>query len=353
MCHVLPAASFTNLAALPHPDTTTYKIRFNREIASVRWPPKLESLVFCGEFQQRIEDVKWPVSLQHIELLGDFNQPVDAVQWPVRLRAVHFGDGFRKSLVNVRWPGTLERLVLGCSFDRSLKGCVWPASLKELVVPYERLLAVADRCFSAIDGCGSDKSRRGASDNSASDGFFGGVSPNSVADGGGNVSRKGNNDFEVNVNGNGCHVHRHTREIPACCKVSVLFEDSNLFGNPSEHDDDDACFSADRFAGHSGSTGSDSHIDSVDSSEVDGDRVEVTDCGEEKSGNEDGDCYWDDDDDDDEDADEGDDHAGRSQGRGRRGSDSFEGLDVFGYEDEQWDMADPWDPRNAVGSQQE
>ena len=113
---------------------------FNREIASVRWPPKLEKLEFCGEFQQRIEDVVWPRGLKHLALLGDFNQRVDAVDWPPVLRSVRFGDGFRQPLVTVRWPPQLERVVLGRDFDKPLHGCVWPPGLKELTIPFGGLL---------------------------------------------------------------------------------------------------------------------------------------------------------------------------------------------------------------------
>lgn len=104
---------------------TLYARSFNREIASVRWPPKLSKLEFCGELQQKIEEVAWPGSLTHLALLGDFDQPVHAVQWPSGLVTIRFGDRFQQPLAGVTsWPPRLETVVLGTRYGKSLSGCV-------------------------------------------------------------------------------------------------------------------------------------------------------------------------------------------------------------------------------------
>lgn len=126
---------------------------FNREIATVRWPPRLQKIEFCGELQQRIEDVVWPRGLEHLALLGDFNQPVDAVDWPPNLRSVRFGDEFRQPLVKIRWPPLIERVVLGRDFDRLLNECTWPTGLKELTVPLRSIACAGGKgvvAFSSV-----------------------------------------------------------------------------------------------------------------------------------------------------------------------------------------------------------
>lgn len=99
--------------------------RFNREIASVRWPPGLTSLEFCGELQQRVEDVALPQTLTHLALLGDFDQPIHAVRWPAGLTTVRFGDRFRQPVAAAAWPPSLRVLALGRGYDMSLlrAGC--------------------------------------------------------------------------------------------------------------------------------------------------------------------------------------------------------------------------------------
>ena len=88
---------------------------FNREIAGVRWPPRLSKLEFCGELTQRIQDVALPPTITHLSLLGDFDQPVHAVRWPAGLTTVRFGDRFRQRVdaAGVAWPASLRKVFVG------------------------------------------------------------------------------------------------------------------------------------------------------------------------------------------------------------------------------------------------
>lgn len=261
-----------------------FSSRFNREIASVRWPPRLSNLEFCGELQQRVEELALPETLTHLALLGDFDQPVHAVEWPPGLTTVRFGDRFRQPVAAAAWPPSLRTLVVGQGYDM-------------------RLLRV---------GCGRGCSGGGG------DGDAAGLLSSAMASVAGDCCNQHGGARREWTNGSG---------LPANCEVMRVCDDGG--------DGDFAC-AADAVGPENEEEGQEAagvlqaggrpHPATEDSA-AEGD-VLVAGCealcpGGVSAGDDERYSIWND--------------VDEEDGGG------LECVDVFGFEDGTWDMGDPWD----------
>lgn len=117
-----PAKGLGNGGDLPAGLTAlAFGREFNRPLAGLAWPPKLQRLTFGSKFNRDVSDIGgW----------GRGSTGSNSQKLPASLLELTFGKHFNKPLPETGLPEGLLSLTLGRNFDRSLDKVVWPSGLK-------------------------------------------------------------------------------------------------------------------------------------------------------------------------------------------------------------------------------
>lgn len=92
-------------------------------------------------FNREISNIRWPPRLETLEFLGELQQRVEHVAWPRSLRYLSLLGDFDQCVSAVEWPPELKAVRFGNRFRQPLDRVRWPARLETVVL-----------------GCGFDKS---------------------------------------------------------------------------------------------------------------------------------------------------------------------------------------------------
>lgn len=106
--------------------------RFNQPVARVTWPPGLKELIFGNNFDQPVSGVDLPAGLERLDFGGRFNHNIGAVNWPKGLRELRFGHGFNRPIAEVIWPPGIRKMEFHGEFQQRIEEIVWPPSLEHL-----------------------------------------------------------------------------------------------------------------------------------------------------------------------------------------------------------------------------